>query len=105
MFATLGQADAQLFVALARAAERNLGDFSPQDLANTAWAFATLGQADAQLEAWGWSSALCDAVVVVVVVVVVVAVVVSFFVLPKQTKSLFWLKFWLKRKTKKQKKK
>ena len=46
---TLGQADAQLFMALAREAERRLGDFNPQGLANTAWAFATLGQADAQL--------------------------------------------------------
>ena len=36
-------------MALAREAERHLGDFKPQELANTAWAFATLGQADAQL--------------------------------------------------------
>ena len=48
-FATLGQADVQLFIALAREAERCLGNFNPQDLANTAWAFATLGQADARL--------------------------------------------------------
>ena len=41
-FATLGQADAQLFTALAREAERHLGDFSPQELANTARAFVTL---------------------------------------------------------------
>ena len=34
---------------LAREAEQRLGDFYPQNLANTAWAFATLGQADAQL--------------------------------------------------------
>ena len=46
---TLGQADAQLFTALAKEAEQRLGDFNPQVLANTAWAFATLGQADAQL--------------------------------------------------------
>ena len=46
---TLGQADEQLFTALAREAEQHLGDFNPQEFANTAWAFATLGQADAQL--------------------------------------------------------
>ena len=40
----MGQADAQLFSALAREAERRMGNFNPQDLANTAWAFATLGQ-------------------------------------------------------------
>ena len=41
-----------LSVALARAAERRLGDFSVQSLANTAWAFAkvvTPGQSDSQL--------------------------------------------------------
>ena len=43
-FATLGQADAQLFTALAREAERRVGNFNPQDPTNTAWAFATLGQ-------------------------------------------------------------
>ena len=43
------EVDAQLFMALAREAERNLGDFNLQVLTNTAWAFATLGQADAQL--------------------------------------------------------
>ena len=26
-----------------------MGNFKPQELANTAWAFATVGQADAQL--------------------------------------------------------
>ena len=36
-------------MALARAAERCVGDFSPQGLANTAWAFATATQSDAQL--------------------------------------------------------
>ena len=40
-FATLGQADAQLFTALAREAEQHLGDFNPQELANTAFAFVT----------------------------------------------------------------
>ena len=28
---------------------QKVGNFNPQDLANTAWAFATLGQLDAQL--------------------------------------------------------
>ena len=45
----LGQADAQLLTVLAREAERCVGDFHPQALASTAWAFATLDQADAQL--------------------------------------------------------
>ena len=36
-------------MALARVAERRLGDFIAQGLANTAWAFATAGQLDAQL--------------------------------------------------------
>ena len=45
----MGQADAPLFTALARKAERRLGDLNSQDLANTAWAFGTLGQADEQL--------------------------------------------------------
>ena len=34
---------------LARAAERRLGNFNVQNLANTAWAFATANQPDAQL--------------------------------------------------------
>ena len=38
-----------LFEALARAAERRMGDFIAQELANTAWAFATAGQLDALL--------------------------------------------------------
>ena len=45
-FATVGQADKQLFTALARAAEQCLGDFNAQELANTAWAFATVAQLD-----------------------------------------------------------
>ena len=48
-FATVGQPDAQLFMALARAAKRRVGDFIPEELASTAWAFATVGQRDAQL--------------------------------------------------------
>ena len=38
-----------LFAALARAAERRLGEFNAQELANTAWAFATADQPDALL--------------------------------------------------------
>ena len=44
-FATASQPDAQLFAALARAAELCLGDFKVQDLASTAWAFATVATA------------------------------------------------------------
>ena len=43
MLATAGEQDAPLFEALAREAERRLGDFSAQDLAMKAWAFATAG--------------------------------------------------------------
>ena len=43
-FATASQQDAQLFAALARAAELHLGDFKVQNLANTAWAFGTASQ-------------------------------------------------------------
>ena len=45
--ATASQQDAQLFAALARAAELRLGDFNVQHLAKTAWAFATASQQDA----------------------------------------------------------
>ena len=45
----MGQQDEQLFTALARVAERCLGDFNVQGLANMAWAFATAGQQDEQL--------------------------------------------------------
>ena len=44
-----GQEDASLFAALSTAAEWRMGDFNPQELANTAWAFATAGQNDALL--------------------------------------------------------
>ena len=33
-----------LFVVSARAADQRMGRFSPQELANTAWAFATAAQ-------------------------------------------------------------
>ena len=45
----MGQVDAPLFMALAREAERRMGDFNQRNLTNTAWAFATLGQTDALL--------------------------------------------------------
>ena len=45
----MGRRDATVFAVLAPAAEQRMGDFKPQELANTAWAFATLGQADARL--------------------------------------------------------
>ena len=46
-----GQSAAQLFMVLARMAERCVGEFKAQDLANTAWALAvaTAGQPDTQL--------------------------------------------------------
>ena len=37
------------FTALAKEAEQRLGDFNPQEFANTAWVFVMFGQADAQL--------------------------------------------------------
>ena len=40
---TAGPLDASLFTALAREAERRVGNFNAQDLAKTAWAFATAG--------------------------------------------------------------
>ena len=49
MFATACQCAALLFAAMARAAERRLGDFSAQGLANMAWAFATASQRDVPL--------------------------------------------------------
>ena len=39
-----GADDIQLFMALAREAERRVGNVDPQERANTAWAFATLEQ-------------------------------------------------------------
>ena len=38
-----------MVIARASVAAHRIGDFTAQDLANTAWAFVTLGQADAQL--------------------------------------------------------
>ena len=48
-FATAISSDAQVFAALARAAELRLSDFNVQALANTAWAFAMAAQSDAEL--------------------------------------------------------
>jgi len=44
-----GQSDTKLFTALARVAERHVGDFKPQELSKIAWAFAMVGRSDAQL--------------------------------------------------------
>ena len=41
--------DEKLFGALARAAERRLSEFNPQDVANTAWAFAAVKHRDEKL--------------------------------------------------------
>ena len=38
-----------LFAELAKAAERRLSEFKPQELANTAWAFATADHSDEKL--------------------------------------------------------
>ena len=40
---TMGPLDMQLFTVLAKAANRWIGDFKAQELANTAWAFAKVG--------------------------------------------------------------
>ena len=45
----MGQADVQLFTALARVTEWRISDFNEQELTNTAWAFAESEQLDAQL--------------------------------------------------------
>ena len=47
--ATGSSSDAQVFAALARAAELRLSDLNVQALANTAWAFATVSQQDTLL--------------------------------------------------------
>ena len=44
-----GESLGALFAALARAAERRLNEFKPQDFAITAWSFATVGQLDEDL--------------------------------------------------------
>ena len=48
-FATVNYRDEKLFVALARAAERRLSEFKPQNVANTAWAFAIVNYRDEKL--------------------------------------------------------
>ena len=49
LFATAAKSEAPLFSCLAEVAERRLGHFNSQDLANTAWAFATVAQSEAPL--------------------------------------------------------
>ena len=48
-YAKAKQSDAPLLRALARFAERRVGDFSAQELAKTAWAYAKAGQSAAPL--------------------------------------------------------
>ena len=48
-FATANQCDAQLFAALARAAEWRVSSFNVRNLSNTVWAFATVNQTDDKL--------------------------------------------------------
>jgi len=48
-FVKVGQRGAALFAALAKEVNQRLGEFNPQDLANTAWTSATVGQVDAEL--------------------------------------------------------
>ena len=43
------QSDASMFAALATAAERRMGDFNSQGLANAAWAFAMASHSNASL--------------------------------------------------------
>jgi len=55
-FVAVGESQAPIFGALARAVERRVGDFKPQRLANTKSLFAKAGQLDAQLFA-AWARA------------------------------------------------
>jgi hypothetical protein len=48
-YATAGHASPDLFEAVARVAVPRLGEFNPQDLANTVWAYATAGHASPDL--------------------------------------------------------
>ena len=48
-FVTGGQSQAQLFMVLAATAERRIGDFTVQELANMVCAFVTFGQSEVQL--------------------------------------------------------
>ena len=48
-FATAGQADAVLLLAVARVTEQRLGKFDAQSIANTVWAFTRVQQSDAAL--------------------------------------------------------
>lgn len=48
-FAKLGRLDVQLSMALAREAEQRMCDFTPDNMADIAWAFAMMGQLHAKL--------------------------------------------------------
>ena len=45
----MGQSDARVLEALARALARRPDAFKPQELANAAWAFASVGKTDVQV--------------------------------------------------------
>ena len=51
----------KLFMALARAAERQVSKFNAQNLANTAWSFATVAQLDVQLSKFARTAERCMA--------------------------------------------
>ena len=46
---TISPVDAPMFALVASVAQRRVGEFKAQNLANTAWAFATADQSDAPL--------------------------------------------------------
>ncbi len=48
-FATANQAEEELFAAMASAAERRVGEFNAQSVANIEWALAIVGWSDAPL--------------------------------------------------------
>ena len=45
----MGCEEEKLFAALARAAQRRVNQFKPQEFGNTGWAFAMLGQSEEKL--------------------------------------------------------
>ena len=45
----MNKSDEKLLISLARAAAQWVSEFSPQQLANTAWTFATANQSDLKL--------------------------------------------------------
>lgn len=52
-FAKADWLNASVFAAVAMAAERRAGNFKPQGVSNTVWAFAVAGRSDAAL-LWLW---------------------------------------------------